>query len=160
MTDHQQSPEQHELWGLAYSCAKTLLSIKAAIRNSEQFIEQLAAALRNPYERRAALILLGTMDVEYTISLANDLCVAVLSHRDTLMARELLGRLPHSDAAHILPPIVWAHLDKINEDDAYRRFAELFDHLGLSEALDELDQRALKSSDPNIREVGEDYCNT
>ncbi len=36
--------------------------------------------------------------------------------------------------------------------------AELLSHLGLREALNQLSVQALRSSDPDVREVGEDFA--
>lgn len=118
----------------------------------------LADALADPIERGPALHVLSYLDEDYTIALADRLVAASLSHRDALAVREVLGRLSWQEAARVVPPAVWAQLDETGDDDAYRRLAELLRHLGLTEALRRLCQRALASDDPDVREVGEDFA--
>jgi hypothetical protein len=120
-------------------------------------LELLRAALRGP-EEPAALTLLGLLETDYSRALVSELVSAALSHGNALIARQLLGRLPHDEAEQIIPPAVWRQLAETDDYDAYRRMAELLSHLGLESALSELTSRARQSSDPDIREVGDDFA--
>jgi hypothetical protein len=119
-------------------------------------VEQLGAALTDPSRRRSALLILQQVDVPVTVSLLEPIVSAALSHRDALLARETLGRLPYRLGAARVPPVVAGLLDG-SDDDTYRRLAELLDHLGLYAALRDLCERAARSDDPNVREVGTDF---
>ncbi|GAA2288406.1 hypothetical protein GCM10010402_52990 [Actinomadura luteofluorescens] len=68
-----------------------------------------------------------------------------------------MGRLTWSEAKEIVPPAVWRLLDDAGDGDDFRRMAELLDHLGLYEALQELCARAGVSTDDDVREVAEDF---
>lgn len=87
----------------------------------------------------------------------DDLLGQALRVRYTLLIRNLLGRLAWSEAKEIVPPAVWRLLEIEDEADGYRRMAELLDHLGLHEALQELCARAGESLDEEVREVAEDF---
>jgi len=104
------------------------------------------------------LLMLGLLDTDYSEALVDQLVSASLSHRNALRVRQILGRLPHDQAERIVPPAVWRQLHQTDDYDAYRRMAELLSHLGLYGALGELSAEALKSSDPDIREVGDDFA--
>ncbi len=60
----------------------------------------------------------------------------------------------HGSCLLLLAP---SQLEATPDDDAYRRIAELFQHLGLQEPLAALCRRAAASNDPDIREVAEDF---
>ncbi|GAA2630206.1 hypothetical protein [Paractinoplanes durhamensis] len=80
-----------------------------------------------------------------------------LSHRWSLEARQAIapawraGRLPD------LPRKVLARLQDA-DDDEYRRLAELLLHLQATAELHELVKRAEQSTDPDIREVADDFA--
>src|ERR1700722_590294 len=120
-------------------------------------LESLRRALCVLEDEPAALLLLGLLDSEYAAALVDELVSASLSHRNALRVRLILGWLPHDQAERTVPLAVWRQLQKTSDYDAYRRMAELLSHLGLREALSRLSARALASSDPDIREVGEDF---
>lgn len=91
-----------------------------------------------------------------------DSAVIVLPQRRCSIAdhshwRPPLGTLPYEELARQVPAAVWEQLQKTNDDNAYRRYAELFQHLGLMDSLRELSERALRSTDSAVREVGEDF---
>jgi len=98
------------------------------------------------------------LDTDYSAALIDELVSASLSHRNALRVRQILGRLPHAQAKHVVPPAVWRQLQATADYDAFRRMAELLSHLGLRGALSQLSAQALKSSDPDIREVGADFA--
>lgn len=108
-------------------------------------------------EQTAVLFLLRYLDVDYTVALIDDLVAMSISGRYAVRVRENLGRLPHADAAHVVPAAVWRQLDKTNDGEAYLMLAKLLEDLGLTDALGELLRRAQASDDPDIQEVAEDY---
>ncbi|MFI6745723.1 hypothetical protein ACIBI3_05950 [Actinomadura luteofluorescens] len=119
--------------------------------------DRLRSALRQPEQEVQALLLLETLGTEATKALIDDLLGQALRVRYTLLIRNLLGRLAWSEAKEIVPPAVWRLLEIEDEADDFRRMAELLDHLGLREALQELCARAGESLDEEVREVAEDF---
>ena len=120
-------------------------------------LESLRRALRDPGEETDALLVLALLETDYTVALADQLVSASLSHQHALRVRQILGRLPYEQAERVVPPAVWRQLRETGDYDAYRRLAELLSHLGLHAALSQLSAQALGSSDPDIREVGEEF---
>lgn len=118
---------------------------------------RLRAALRQPEQEVEAILLLETLSTEQTRALIDVLLNHALRVRHTLLIRNLLGRLTWSEAKEIVPPAVWRLLDDAGDGDDFRRMAELLDHLGLYEALQELCARAGVSTDDDVREVAEDF---
>jgi hypothetical protein len=118
----------------------------------------LTDALNGAVERRKALLLLSYLDASYTLALADLLVERALSHRDALLVRQLFGRLEHYQIVDTVPAAVLRLLDEIGDDDAYRRMAELLQHLGLTSALNLIIDRALASNDIYVREVGAEYA--
>jgi len=108
-------------------------------------------------EQTTVLFLLRYLDVDYTVALLDDLVAMSISARHAVRVRENLGRLPHTDAAHLVPAAVWRQIAKTNDDETYLMLAKLLEDLGLTDALHELLRRARASDDPNIREVADDY---
>lgn len=100
--------------------------------------------------------ILGSLPWDYTRSLCPEIVDRALSHRHAGIARRLLGGMPHAVIAEVVPPIMAQVLVEADYDE-YRRSAELFEYLGLSEELAALCSKALRSEGPDIREVGEDY---
>ncbi|MEV5707997.1 hypothetical protein [Actinoallomurus sp. NPDC052274] len=117
----------------------------------------LGEALKTFETRDEALLLLETLGTDITEALVPPLLRAALRVRDTLLVRQLLGRLPNSAAEAAVPLAVRKLLDEAAEGDDYRRMAELLDHLGLDAALRDLCVRARDSIDEEIREVAEDF---
>jgi hypothetical protein len=125
---------------------------KSAVKDAPR----LVIALADPVQRRATLVLLALLDPEQTASVIGHIVPLAASDRDALLVRELLGRLPWHRLRQHVPPVVDMLLDEADDHD-YRRYAELLDHLGLFDALEELRARASESSDAGIREVAEEY---
>lgn len=119
--------------------------------------DRLRSALLQPEQEVEAILLLGNLGTEATKALIDVLLGHALRVRYTLLIRNLLGRLAWSEAKEIVPPAVWRLLDTADEGDDYRRMAELLDHLGLDEALQELCARASDSIDEDVREVAGDF---
>lgn len=145
-------------WQQALELAGELYQARRLLdTNRDRTLSHLTKAFRSS-ERRRALLLLHSLDPSYTVALTDILVEYALSHRDALLVRQIFGRLPHVQLRALVPAAVWRCLDTLdpNDDDAYLRFAELFYHLGLSEALHQLCNRALASENPALREVVED----
>lgn len=158
MGDDESSLDSMELWRRAIAESGVLLGTLAELRaDRHSLLARLGGALSSREEELPALLLLGCLENDYTIELVGPVVQTCLSHRYALIARQLLGRLPFDDAVRFVPPAVWQQLDATPDDDAYRRCAELLQHLGLGDALGDLCERAQLSGDPNVREVGEDF---
>jgi hypothetical protein len=100
---------------------------------------------------------LSHVSPELTIELVEDVVKASTSHRDAMLAREVLARLPYQTGLRHVAPVVARSARQADSEDL-RRYAELLDHLGLAEALSELAALALQSDDLDVREIGEDYA--
>lgn len=147
-------------WPRALAAAGALWQAAAGLRaDYPTALEFLREALRGSQHTSSALILLRILDADYTVALIDELVALSTSHTYALAAREVLGMLSYADAAHLVPPAIWALVEQPDPypDDTYLRCAELLDHLGLTGALRELLQRARASDDPDVREVAEDY---
>jgi hypothetical protein len=148
-----------EAWQQALGAATALHQAVSGLHSDyPETLELLRRALRSTAEETTAFRVLGLLDTDYSTALVDELVGASLSHRNALRVRQILGRLPHDQAERVVPPAVWRQLQETPDDDAYRRMAELLSHLGLRGALTQLSAQALKSSDPDIREVGEDFA--
>jgi hypothetical protein len=157
-TDAQADPTDG-VWRSALDTADALTRAGIYLTGTRQPLRRrLREALRGAgHDRNNAMTLLGSLGHELTVDLVPEVVAVALSHRDALEARQLLGRLPASLAAQVVPPAVTAQLEEAPDDDAYRRMAELLDHLGLADALESLCDTAAASDDPEIREVGADF---
>lgn len=148
-----------DAWHDALSVMRSLAAAVSELRaDYPTTLAMLKESLAGIHDRRAALLLLPHLGEDCLLAVAGSLVRISLSHRDALVARQLLGSLPHREVARVVPAAVWELLDEeSNDEDTYRRLAELLAHLGLADSLLELSERALNSSDPGIREVGEDF---
>lgn len=145
-------------WREAVEAAATLRSVAGALERDEtQTVESLRKALHGATGRGEAIVMLGHLDHAIVRAVVADLVWLAVSHRYALQTRQILGRLSHADVADRVPPAVWRQLEETPDDDAYRRMAELLDHLGLADALEELCRRAAASDDADIREVAADF---
>ena len=144
----------HEDFDSAIVLMLALLDVRPRL-SSPRAVQELREHLRTP-NRQAALFVLLIVDVTVVCQLIPELFTALLRPRDTELVRGILGRLPrevrqpliHSEVAHRLATA---------DDDEFRRIAELLYHLGQNDDLRNLVVQALAHSDPNIREVGEDF---
>lgn len=146
-----------DLAGVLRRVRELLLTAAALERAPDRLTQELGDALRSGADRRDALFLLSLLDIEYTSELLPEVVRAALSHGDAGEARRVLGALDADEAAELVPPAVRAVLADEPDDDAYRRMAELLDHLGLAQALAELCEAAAASDDPDVQEVAEDF---
>lgn len=158
MSSGQQPDRGHAGWAQALNAAGSFaVSLTPLRADRNATVESIRTALLGVGQRQAAMIVLGQLDSDYTEAVLPELLAAALSHRDTQRVRRLLGQLPHREAAMSVPPAVWRQLAETPDEDAYRRMAELLDHLGLADALRTLISRAGSSPDPAVREVTEQF---
>ena len=118
--------------------------------------------LRSSFESspKATLALLGFLDPDYTKAFVPQLVYLATLQRNIQTVCELLGRLRYSDAKSLIPAAVWVQLEKADTEhdpESFHLLAGLLIYLGLDKALTELAQRAQRSEDTNIREVGDAY---
>lgn len=152
------SSNQPEAWARAVEAARAVAAAAQALTADENAtLATIRAAVRGLPERKAALLLLCHLPTQYTVALTDELVGAALSQRETLLVRQILGRMPRHEVVSVVPPAVWRQLAATPDADAYRRLAEVLRYLGLDDALRELCEAALESDDPEIREVGEDF---
>ena len=129
----------------------------ARINRATDLVALVRSSLKSPMTRIAAMRALAHMDQGITLQVLPELVdIAAHSHRDALLARQAIGRLPYEAVARRLSDVVMPRLPTA-DDDEYRRLAELLDHLGLYDLLRTLVDAALASDDVNTREVGEDF---
>jgi hypothetical protein len=95
-----------------------------------------------------------------TLSAANELLDRALAERTALRVRQSLGAVHHAELERVIAPLVLERLGDPDRPDAdwdYRRYAELLDHLGLSDPLRELQARARMSNDPGMHEIADAF---
>jgi hypothetical protein len=150
--------DARSLWAALLAHTRELIPLRAAAirvdRNS--LVDAARASLRNLQENRRGLEALAYLDPGFTLDLLEDVLDRAESPRDAGLAKQVLGRLPRATLAQPLHDAVARRLDRA-DDDQYRRLAELLRHLGFTDTLQALVDRALQSADGNIREVGEDF---
>lgn len=147
-----------EHWSRAVDAAGALIRAVHAVQEDEAAaVALLEAQLRSASARQIALFVLGTMRTGFTVALADLLIEASISHRDAVQVRQLFGRLPRHEIVEVVPPAVWRFVAQDADHDAYRRLAELLDHLAIDDALRLLCEVALDSDDEETREVGREY---
>jgi hypothetical protein len=158
MSDDEPDAEVSAAWQAATTASESLLIAAAELRQHRTSgLALIKSALRSVTGRARTLTILTHLGSDFTSEVVPELVEVALSHRDALRARELLGQLPYDEATRVVPPAVWAQLAETDDDDAYRRMAELLRHLGLASALQELCRRAAASEDADVREVADDF---
>ncbi len=121
--------------------------------------QQLRIALSDPTGVATALRILGDAPVELAMSLF-DLVFdrAVRTHGPVAAARQVMARLDSGWLFLALRPLVAARLRDPSADwEDYRRVAEVLEQLDQLSILEEVVAIALRSTDPDVREVAEDY---
>jgi len=125
-------------------------------------VQRLREQFQPGGNRLQALYLLRLMEDTYTIAVISEVVDCYLSEGSRLEAFQTLCMLRHSDLEQHVPRAVWQLLDYEPRDGDYDELeyryewsASLLDDLGLTAALQELAQRALASTDPKSRSVGE-----
>lgn len=116
----------------------------------------IGRALRDAVLRRNALRVLLNVDPGLTLGLIEEVVHASTSHKDALLAREALARLPHETARRLVIPVIVPLAHEADAEDL-RRYAELLEHLGMYDTLRDLAATALRRDDIDMREIGEDY---
>ncbi|MEU9303315.1 hypothetical protein [Streptomyces sp. NPDC048269] len=150
--------KEWQYWLNAASAAEAFeRSLPELRRDRSAVLGSARVALAGFDTRREALFIIGSLNTDFTSALVDELLVVALSDRDTLRVRNLFGRLPYAEAEEVLPNAVWNLLEKENDGDAYRRMAELLQHLGLHVALRALCARARDHVDADVREVAQDF---
>jgi hypothetical protein len=148
-----------DAWQAALTASDSLLvDAAAARRHRTSALAVIKSALRSATGRARALTLLTNLGSDFISEVVRELVEVALSHGYALSARELLGQLSFDEAARAVPPAVSAQLAETDDDDAYRRMAELLSHLGLASALQDLCRHAAASEDADVREVAEDFA--
>jgi len=147
-----------DAWSAARASAVAGLEVAAVLgHNPTTFVDSVRSSLASPEERLSALGALGILDPSWTLAVLPEVVAyGVLSHRHALVARRLLGRIAEAELTPALDA-VWLAREPSADYDEWRRIAEAFKYTGLHSSLARLTVEALTSSDPNIREVGEDY---
>src|SRR5215472_801866 len=150
------------VWSALLDRNQQLLPLRAAaFRAVRNDLAGLAGAVRAtlaaPSQAHAGLQVLMWLEPQLTLELLEDVLTRAKSPRDTGLARQALGRLPRAVLARPLRDAMVARLERSDDDDEYRRYAELLRHLGQTEILRVLVERALASSDRDMRDVGEDF---
>lgn len=160
MVEDETGENASDAWRAALSASRLLSRSLPELRaNRAKTLEEMREGLKSVHDRAHVLTILGCVNSSFTVDLLQDLVTVALSHRDALTVRQLLGRISYRDAYEIVPRAVWHQLDETDDDDAYRRMAELLAFLGLKEALRDLCSRAKESGDEGVREVAIDFEN-
>lgn len=87
--------------------------------------------------------------LEYFVSLAGE------THSQTTMSRELAARAARSADDDVLWGLIEPELRQ--DDESHRRYAELLQMMGRAELLKTVCSSAEASSDPDVREVADDF---
>jgi hypothetical protein len=119
-------------------------------------IKIIKTALHHPNQRRVALMFFEYLNETERQGLFDDLIdLASVGHSDIELVRQVMLSFPHN---YLLTQIE-ASAEIVLEngtDEEYRRLLELYLEIDIS-LVRRLIDRALKSSDPDIYEVGEDF---
>lgn len=150
------------VWSALLDRNEQLVPLRAAAyRAFREDLAGLAGAVRAtlavPSQAHAGLQVLMWLEPQLTLEMLEDVLTRAASPRDTGLARQALGRLPRAVLARPLHDAVLARLERSHDDDEYRRYAELLRHLGQTETLRVLVERAQASSDANMHDVAEDF---
>ncbi len=115
----------------------------------------LVDALRSPGQRPAALELLEFLpEAESRAYLAELVALASWVHGDILAARHLIGRMDREWVMGRIDAVVVSMLD---DEESYRRFAELYVELG-GDLLSSHLRRCAEHADPEVREIAADFA--
>ncbi len=123
------------------------------------FEEQFVAALSSARGRGPALRALATAPLDKRMSLLPVLFDLALETENEIVAvREVIASFDEGWLSFALQPLVQAFWDRPKLTDwEYRRLAELLSGLNQQTLLAEVVERAARESDPDIREVAEDF---
>ncbi len=113
-------------------------------------------ALHNPSQRRVALLFFEYLNETECQDLFDDLIdLASVGHSDIELVRQVILSFPQSYLLAKIESSAEIFLGN-GTDEEYRRLLELYLEIDIS-LVRRLIDRALKSSDPDIYEVGEDF---
>ncbi len=120
---------------------------------------QLAAALRSPRGRNAALRVLDGATDELKMALLPTLFeLTLVTHGNVGLVRAIIGSLDHGWLSIALGSHVEALLERPHLTwEEYRRVAELLRSIGQVGLLDTVVTKAQYADDVDIREVAEDF---
>jgi hypothetical protein len=124
------------------------------------FEQQFVAALSSARGRGPALRALATAPLDKRMTLLPVLFDLSLDMEQELVAvREAIASFDEGWLSFALQPLVRAFWDRPGlTEREYRRLAELLAGLSQTALLSEVVQRAERESDPDIREVAEDFA--
>jgi hypothetical protein len=122
----------------------------------EDRIKIIKTALHNPNQRRVALLFFEYLNDTERQELFDDLIdVASVGHSDIELVRQVILSFPQSYLFSQIESSAEIVLEN-GTDEEYRRLLELYLEVDIS-LVRRLVDKALKSSDPDIYEVGEDF---
>ncbi|MBM7786361.1 hypothetical protein [Tenggerimyces flavus] len=128
--------------------------------HEDEAVRTYRAALWKLKLKGQTLRYLGTTSTEFTVALVDDLVILAGNDGDFGAVAELLGRLAYHHAREIVPPAAFKRLEsedpELDSLDWYR-MADLFDYLGLYDALRELIAKARDHIDGDVRGVVDAY---
>ena len=121
--------------------------------------ETIRNAIRNASQRGAALRLLLVFDDEVRQNIFAELIeYCSWGHADIEICRRVIKTMPRDWVIANIEDAVNRLLDeRSGDDEAFRRFAELYAELD-ERLVRSISLRASESSNESIREVGTDYC--
>ncbi|MGW4774923.1 hypothetical protein ACWEO2_43725 [Nocardia sp. NPDC004278] len=150
------SKTDKDLWSAVVVAEQQANNVRAEFyRNAGSRVDIVSAALRDYRERDAALLFLQ-MIPEDVPRLLDQLIDLAMSPRWALSARRAIAGNKSDAVVHAVRQLVDTRLHAADADD-YRRLAELLLNLNDMPALRALTERAAKSDNAGIREVGEDF---
>lgn len=150
---------EHNAWRVLLEAVRSTMQAAARVGNLDRtaMTALISKSLGAVETKRSGLQALLMVDPYLTLEVLDQVvAIAAQSHRDALLARQVVGRLDRDTVREQLRSIILNRLGEA-DDDEYRRLAELLRHIGDASTLDELTARALASTDPKIREVGDDF---
>ena len=119
-------------------------------------IKIIREALHHPSQRRVALLFFEYLNETERQDLFDDLIdLASVGHSDIELVRQVILSFPQSYLLAQIESSAEIVLEN-GTDEEYRRLLELYLEIDIS-LVRRLIDRALKSSDPDIYEVGEDF---
>jgi hypothetical protein len=151
------TPDLERRWA-AITEAERAFQLACAALTMPELMAVLHEVLPTGPGAPTALRLVRSLPDERVMDLVPELVGAALVSRSEFVvpAREALARLDPGWLARALAPEVDRVLAGADEE-AYRRLAELLDHVGQEELLGRVVASARRSDDEDIREVAEDF---
>lgn len=150
------TPEQERYWARVLEAESAAITARTNF-TPEDYVAVLREALLDDADRDAALGFAQHLPDEQLKALLPQLYeTATLTHRSILLTRQLIARLDRQWLTSALGPLVERTLAE-GDEEAYRRLAELLDHLEQYGLLARLVEAAAGSEDEEIREVAEDF---